>query len=50
MNGKTKTWIWQFGGLSLYKYYMEDYVGSQDTLGNGQDCRTIDDFKVVKLR
>ena len=35
---------------SLYKYYMEDYVGSQDTLGNGQDCRTIDDFKVVKLR
>jgi hypothetical protein len=26
--------------LSLYKYYMEDYVGSQDTLGNAfQDLR-----------
>jgi hypothetical protein len=34
---------------SLYKYYMEDYVGSQDTLGNAYlDLRqkqiTIDDF------
>ena len=36
-------------GKSLYKYYMEDYVGSQDTLGNAfHDLRqqeiTFEDF------
>lgn len=43
---------------SLYKYYLEDYVGSEDALGNAfkrlslnisQDRRTIDDFRIINI-